>query len=83
VARTHVILSDEVLEAIDGLVGKRGRSRFLEQAAREKLDRDALRKALEATAGIASGPGYEHWKDLETVKEWVRRIRRGEPVPPP
>jgi metal-responsive CopG/Arc/MetJ family transcriptional regulator len=83
VARTHVILSEEVLEAIDQLFGKRGRSRFLEQAAREKLDRDALRKALDESFGIATGPRYEHWKDLETVKEWVRRVRRGEPVPPP
>lgn len=82
-ARTHVILSEEVIEAIDQLVGKRGRSRFLEQAAREKLDREALLKALEESAGIATGPRYAHWKDRETVKEWVRRIRRGEPVPPP
>jgi metal-responsive CopG/Arc/MetJ family transcriptional regulator len=83
VARTHVILSEEVLDAIDERVGRRGRSRFLEQAAREKLDRDALMKALDDSFGIATGPRYEHWKDRETVKEWVRRVRRGEPVPPP
>lgn len=81
--RTHVILSEQVLQAIDEQVGKRGRSRFLEQAAREKLDRDALMKALDDSFGIAAGPRYEHWKDRETVKDWVRRVRRGEPVPPP
>jgi metal-responsive CopG/Arc/MetJ family transcriptional regulator len=76
-------MSEDVLKAIDARVGKRGRSRFLEQAAREKLDRHALVEAIKETAGIAQGPGYEHWKDLETIKEWVRRIRRGESVPPP
>ena len=29
-ARTHVILSDEVIAAIDERVGERGRSKFLE-----------------------------------------------------
>jgi hypothetical protein len=83
VARIHVILSEKTLKAIDKTVGARGRSKVLEQAAREKLDRSGLREALDAAYGVAAGPGYEHWKDLETIKEWVRKVRRDEPVPPP
>lgn len=75
-ARTHVVISDDLLSAIDDVVGERGRSRFLEQAAREKLDRLALEGALRATAGIAKGKRYEHWRDREAVAEWVRRGRR-------
>jgi hypothetical protein len=71
-------MSDELLQAIDEVVGPRGRSRFLEEAAREKLGRLELLEALLATKGIARGPGYEHWKDRETSSEWVRRIRRSE-----
>ena len=77
-ARTHVVMSDELLEAIDEVVGQRGRSRFLEEAAKEKLARLELAEAILATKGIAKGPGYEHWKDRETSSEWVRRIRRSE-----
>ena len=77
-ARTHVIMSDEVLNAIDEVVGKRGRSRFLEQAAAEKLERLALAESLEATAGIARGSAYRHWRDRRSAAGWVRKTRRTE-----
>ncbi len=75
-ARAHVVLPDEVIERIDANVGRRQRSRFIEVAAREKLDRIELEKALRATAGIARGPGYRHWKDQRAINAWVRRARR-------
>jgi metal-responsive CopG/Arc/MetJ family transcriptional regulator len=78
VARTHVIMSDEVLNAIDKVVGKRGRSRFLEEAAEEKLERIALTESLEATAGIARGSSYKHWRDRRASAAWVRKTRRTE-----
>jgi metal-responsive CopG/Arc/MetJ family transcriptional regulator len=77
-ARTHVIMSDEVLAAIDEIVGKRGRSRFLEQAASEKLERLALEEAIGATAGVARGTGYVHWRDRDATAAWVRKTRRTE-----
>jgi len=78
VARTHVVMSDEVLKAIDEVVGKRGRSRFLEEAAAEKLERLALTEAIRATAGVAEGSGYSHWRDREAAAAWVRKTRRAE-----
>jgi len=78
VARTHVVMSDEVLIAIDEVVGKRGRSRFLEEAAVEKLERLALAEAVEETAGIARGGVYSHWRDREAAAAWVRQTRRTE-----
>jgi hypothetical protein len=77
-ARTHVILSDGVIAAIDERVGERGRSRFLEQAAREKLERLELEAAISAGAGLLKDKGYGHWRDVESVQEWVRTSRRGE-----
>ena len=77
-ARTHVVMSDEVLEAIDEVAGKRGRSRFLEQAAKERLERLELERALKDTAGIVHGRGYDHWRDRETTAKWVRKIRESE-----
>ncbi len=77
-ARTHVVMSDEVLAAIDEVVGKRGRSRFLEEAAAEKLERLALTEAVEATAGIARGSAYSHWRDRDAAAMWVRKTRRTE-----
>ncbi len=76
-ARTHVILDDELLKAIDDAVGQRGRSRFLEEAAREKLERIELEAAIRKGAGILKGEDYPHWRDTASVQEWVRASRRG------
>ena len=77
-ARTHVVLSDEVMKAIDGRVGERGRSRFLEEAAREKLERLELEQALASTAGVVKEKDYPEFKDQESINEWVRSQRRTE-----
>ncbi len=77
-ARTPVILSDEVIAAIDERVGERGRSRFLEEAAREKLERLELEAAISEGAGLLKGKHYSHWRDTEAVQQWVRTSRRGE-----
>jgi len=77
-ARTHVVIAGEILDEIDRVAGERGRGRFLEEAAREKLDRIELEKALRATSGIARGAGYRHWRTREATAGWVERIRRSE-----
>jgi hypothetical protein len=77
-ARTHVVMSDDVLGAIDRTVGARGRSRFLEEAAREKLARMGLEQALRHTAGTAQGKAYTHWRDRGAARDWVRKTRRTE-----
>jgi metal-responsive CopG/Arc/MetJ family transcriptional regulator len=77
-ARTHVILSDEVIVAIDQRVGERSRSRFLEEAAREKLERLELEAAIHEGAGLLKDEHYPHWRDTKSAQEWVRRSRRGE-----
>ena len=78
-ARTHVVMSDEMLDAIDEVAGKRGRSRFLEEAAAEKLERLALEEAIRGSAGIARGKAYAHWRDRAAASAWVRSARRAEP----
>lgn len=77
-ARAHVVMSDETLREIDRLVGQRSRSRFLEEAAREKLERLALSRSLEDTAGIAGDRPYPEWSDRRAAAEWVRGTRRTE-----
>ncbi len=77
-ARTHVVMADEVLEAIDEIFGERGRSRFLEDAAREKLARTELEDALRSTKGIVKGKRYTHGRDRSTSSSWVREGRKAE-----
>jgi metal-responsive CopG/Arc/MetJ family transcriptional regulator len=75
VARTHVVLDDEVLDAIDRVTGERGRSRFLEEAAREKLARLELERALHATTGKVDRTKHPEWADATATAKWVREVR--------
>ena len=71
--RTHIVISEKLATDIDRLVGKRGRSSFLAQAAERELLRLRQIKALDAASGA--------WKDNDhpELKEgsaaWVKKIR--------
>lgn len=74
--RTHLMLDDNVVGEIDNLVGRRKRSRFVEEAVREKLAREKLLSALKETAGILSRDDHPEWETPEKVAAWVRDTRR-------
>jgi len=76
VARIHLVFSDEVISAIDTRVGEQGRSRFLEEAAMEKLHRLDLGQALVSTAGIVKGTDYPEFEDQDSINDWVGALRR-------
>jgi len=74
--RAHVMLPDELVEEIDKVVGRRKRSRFVEEAIREKLRRGAILSALKETAGILSAEKYSEWETPDKVAAWVRESRQ-------
>lgn len=71
--RTHIIIPEPLVVEIDRLVGKRGRSEFLAQAAEKELRRLQQIRALE----IASGA----WRDEDHPElrggaaRWARGLR--------
>jgi hypothetical protein len=73
--RTHVVLPRSLVEAVDRLVGRRKRSAFLAEAVEEKLARDRLGHALEATAGFLDRDSHPEWATPEDVSVWVRELR--------
>ena len=74
--RTHLILPEDLVNRIDEVVGKRKRSRFVEEAVREKLRKDTLIAALEKTAGVLAKGGPSEWATPEDAAAWVRDTRR-------
>ena len=72
--RTHVVLSEQLVQDIDTLVGTRQRSSFLTQAAEEKLMRLRQIKALEAAAG--SWKDKDHPELKQGAAKWVAKLRR-------
>ncbi len=74
--RAHVVLPDDLVKGVDELVGKRGRSRFIAEAAATKLKRERLLKVLEETAGSLDVSRHPEWETPEKVARWVRAQRR-------
>ena len=74
--RAHVLLPEDVLQEVDMVAGKRKRSRFVEEAVREKLSRVARALALEETAGAIDLADYPEWETGEKISAWVKASRR-------
>lgn len=75
-ARTHVIMPDELIEEVDRLVGRRRRSQFVTEAVRAKVERERLLVAFEAAAGSLADVPIPGWETSESAAEWVRSLRR-------
>ena len=76
-ARTHVILPDDLVDEIDTLVGKRKRSEFIADAAEKELKRRRrIAAARQAGGSLRDAETPPEWASHETAAEWVRSIRR-------
>ncbi len=71
--RTHIVIPSELVAGIDALVGKRGRSAFLTQAAEKELTRLRQIAALESAAGSWKDRDHPELKD--GAAKWVKKLR--------
>jgi hypothetical protein len=78
--RAHIVMPAELVEEIDAQVGPRRRSRFVQEAVEEKLRRQRLRASLADMAGSLAEVDIPGWETPEAASEWVRALRRGNPV---
>ncbi|MGH9452645.1 MAG: hypothetical protein ACRD2O_01585 [Terriglobia bacterium] len=72
--RTHIVIPEDLAREIERLVGKRGRSGFLAQAARKELKRLRMLKALERAAG--SWKDKDHPELKRGAAQWVEGLRK-------
>jgi hypothetical protein len=72
--RTHIVIPQRLVARIDIIVGKRGRSKFLTQAAEKELMRLRQLKAIEAAAG--SWNEEDHPELKHGAAKWVDKLRR-------
>ncbi len=80
--RTNLVLPRELVERVDRLAGRRGRSRYVAEILERALRREAQGEALRSAAGMLKGrPGYEHWSTPERVVAWVSGVRSGDRDP--
>lgn len=76
--RTYVTLPSELINRIDALVGKRGRSEFLTEVAEEALKRRKLLSILERTDEIWKTKDHPELK--RGAAAWVSKMRRHDEV---
>ena len=67
-------MSVELVREIDALVGRRGRSQFLEETAAERLQRLRCVAAFER-ALATSTERMPEWESRESAEEWVHQLR--------
>ena len=78
--RAHIVMPVELVEEIDAQVGPRKRSQFVQEAVKEKLRRQRLQTSLAEMAGSLADVDIPGWETPEAAAEWVRALRRGDPV---
>jgi metal-responsive CopG/Arc/MetJ family transcriptional regulator len=71
--KAHVILPVDLVADIDKLVGKRGRSAFLTEVARDEIQRRRQRDALRAARGAWKDEDHPELKDGAAA--WVSKMR--------
>lgn len=72
--RTHIVFPSDLVATIDRIVGKRGRSRFITEAAWGEIKRREQLEALERAAGCWRDEDHPELK--RGAAEWVRQLRR-------
>jgi hypothetical protein len=75
-SRTHIILPFDVLQEIDALVGKRGRSAFLAEIARQEVRRRRLIAFLDRREPAWKSKDHPELKGGAAA--WVSKMRREE-----
>jgi len=73
--RIHIVLPCELVAAIDHIAGKRGRSRFITEAAWQEVKRREQLEALERAAGCWRDEDHPELK--RGAARWVRHLRGG------
>ena len=72
--RTHIVIPTALVAEIDNLVGKRGRSSFLTQAAWREVKRLRALRALERATGAWRDEDHPELK--QGAARWVHNLRR-------
>ena len=75
-SRTHIVLPSDVLREIDALVGKRGRSAFLAEIARQEVRRRRLLAFLDRREPAWQAKDHPELK--KGAAAWVSKMRREE-----
>lgn len=78
--RTNVVLPQDLLHAIDRLVGKGKRSDFLTEAALEKLARMEFAEVAKRVAGVLRPEDYPEFVTPDGAHKYIRTLREANDI---
>ncbi len=73
--RAHIIVTEELINSVDRLVGPRSRSKFFVEAATEKLIRIRRAKIAKRLVGSLANTAISGWETSKKAAEWVHNSR--------
>jgi len=74
--RVHISLEEDLVRELDELAGERGRSSYIEEAIRQRVDRERRWRKIWSAIGSISDEGHIWDPD---VAKWVHDSRREDP----
>ena len=74
--KVHLTFPPKIISEIDNLVGKRGRSKFVSEAAKEKINREKFSKAIRECAGTWKSENHPNLSSSKDVVKFVEKIRK-------
>jgi hypothetical protein len=72
--RIHIVVPEQLVDEIDNIVDRRGRSRFIVQAAETALDRVRQIAAIEKATG--NWKSRNHPELAQRAARWVSQLRK-------
>jgi hypothetical protein len=73
--KAHLVIPKEILEEVDQIAGKRGRSLFIAKATLEKLEREHFLKILEETRGAWADKRHPDLRRSQDVETYLSKHR--------
>ena len=74
--RTHIVIADDLVKAVDALVGNRKRSQFFNNVIRNEINRLKRLAAAKKAAGSLKDVDIPGWETSKSAAKWVRDLRR-------
>jgi len=74
--KTHIIFPADLLHAIDKTIGGRKRSKFIVEAAKEKLEEIKFQQALEVAAGCWRDENHPDLESRKDMRNYLQKARK-------
>jgi len=74
--KVHLTFPPKIIREIDKLVGKRGRSKFVSEAARERINREKYASSLKECAGAWKSENHPELSSTGHVVKFIKKIRK-------